>query len=275
MKRHLTTSAGAVAASITVFGGGVGAGAALGQQIEIDSAGARIVSFDPLASDAVCSLGEEPTFLVGDDEGGDELWFSRVLGVVRLSDGSVAVADDVSSEVRIFDGAGNHLRTMGRRGEGPGEFDHIWFMWSVPGDTLWVGDYRPWRYHLYTPAGEHVRTVTMNPLYENRARGGGVLANGTSINVRLETAGRRDFKTPDSWHVEAHGPDGRLLGTLMTLPGRTFGRVGGTPKGRITAGDHVSSIRAARSATLAVRGHPSVPSRNARNAGVIGGNRSG
>lgn len=227
MKRQLTTSAGAVAVSITVFGGGVGAGAALAQQIEIDSAGARIVSFDPLASDAVCSLGEEPTFLVGDDEGSDELWFSRVLGVARLSDGSVAVADDVSSEVRIFDAAGNHLRTMGRRGEGPGEFDHIWFMWRVPGDTLWVGDYRPWRYHLYTPAGEHVRTVTMNPLYENRARGGGVLANGTSINVRLETAGRRDFKTPDSWHVEAHGPDGRLLGTLMTLPGRTFGRVGG------------------------------------------------
>lgn len=216
----------AAVALITVFLGGVAAPAEA-RQLEIDSTGARIVSFDPLASDAVCSLGEEPTFLVGDDEGSEELWFSRVLGVARLSDGSVAVADDVSSEVRIFDAAGNHLRSMGRRGEGPGEFDHIWFMWRVPGDTLWVGDYRPWRYHLYTPAGEHVRTVTMNPLYENRARGGGVLANGTSINVRLEMARPQNFKTPDSWHVEAHGSDGKLLGTLMTLPGRTFGRVGG------------------------------------------------
>ncbi len=227
MKRHLTTFAKAVAASMTVFCGGVDGGAASAQEIKIDSTEVRIVSFDPIGSDATCSLGEEPTFLVGDDEGTDELWFSRVLGVVRLSDGSVAVADDVSSEVRIFDAAGNHLRSMGRRGEGPGEFDHLWFMWRVPGDTLWVGDYRPWRYHLYAPTGKHVRTVTMDPLYENRARGGGVLENGISINVRLETAMRRDFKTPDAWHVEAHGSDGNLLGTLMTLPGRTFGRVGG------------------------------------------------
>ena len=207
--------------------GGWNAQPAPAQQIEIDSTGVRRVTIDPSAADAMCSVGEEPTFSVGDDEDHDELWFSRVLGVARLSDGSVAVADDQSREVRIFDASGSHVRSMGREGEGPGEFDNIWFMWRLPGDTLWVGDFRPWRYHLYTSTGEHVRTVTMDPLYANRSRGGGVLANGVSLNVRYEPARRRDFKTPDSWHVEAHGPDGKLLGTLMTLPGRTFGRVGG------------------------------------------------
>ncbi len=213
-----------MAALITVLGSSVHGRVASAQEIEIDSTGVRIVSFDPLGSDAMCSLGEEPTFYVGDDEGSEELWFSRVLGLARLSNGSVAVADAVSSEVRIFDAAGTHVRSMGREGEGPGEFDHLWFMWRLPGDTLWVGDYRPWRYHLYSVTGQHIRTVTMDPFYENRSRGGGVLANGTSINVRLEIARRQDFRTPDTWHVEAHGPDGKLLGTLMTLPGRTFGR---------------------------------------------------
>ncbi len=213
-----------LAALITMLGSVVGGSAASAQEIEIDTTGVRIVSFDPLRSDAMCSLGEEPTFYVGDDEGSEELWFSRVLGLARLSDGSVAVADDASSEVRIFDADGIHIRSMGREGEGPGEFDHLWFMWRLPGDTLWVGDYRPWRYHLYAVTGEHIRTVTMDPFYENRSRAGGVLANGISINVRLEQARRRDFRTPDMWHVEAHGPDGKLLGTLMTLPGRTFGR---------------------------------------------------
>ncbi|MDE2874910.1 MAG: hypothetical protein OXU69_14690 [Gemmatimonadota bacterium] len=80
--------------------GGWNAQPAPAQQVEIDSTGVRRVTIDPSASDAMCSLGEEPTFSVGDDEDHDELWFSRVLGVARLSDGSVAVADDQSREVR-------------------------------------------------------------------------------------------------------------------------------------------------------------------------------
>lgn len=192
----------------------------------MDSAGVRIVTVDPLASDAVCSLGDEPTLYLGDSEESEEQWFSRVLGVARLSDGSVAVADDYSMQVRVFDPSGAHVRTMGREGEGPGEFKRLWLMWRLPGDTLWVGDYRPWRYHLYSSAGEWIRTVTMDPVYPNPTRAGGVLANGISINVRDERASRRqDFSTPDTRQVEAHGPDGKLLGILATLRGRTFGQV--------------------------------------------------
>ena len=127
-------------------------------RIEIDSAGVRIVTIDPLASDAMCSLGEEPTFYVGDSEDSDEQWFTRVLGVARLSDGSVAVADDHSMEVRIFDQSGAHVRSI-------------------------------------------------------------------SINVRNERSRPRDFSTPDKSHVEAHAPDGKLLGILATVRGRSFGEV--------------------------------------------------
>jgi len=195
-------------------------------RIAIDSAGVRIVTVDPLASDAVCSLGDEPTLYLGDSEESEEQWFSRVLGVARLSDGSVAVADDYSMQVRIFDPSGAHVRSMGREGEGPGEFKRLWLMWRLPGDTLWVGDYRPWRYQVYSPAGEWIRTVTMDPVYLNHTTAGGVLANGVSINGRDERASRRrDFSTPDKRHVEAHGPDGKLIGILASLPGRTFGQV--------------------------------------------------
>ena len=195
-------------------------------RIEIDSAGVRIVTIDPLASDAMCSLGDEPTFYVGDSEDSDEQWFTRVLGVARLSDGSVAVADDYSMEVRIFDPSGVHVRSMGREGEGPGEFKRLWLLWRLPGDTLWVGDYRPWRYQVYASTGEWIRTVTMDPVYPNPTRGGGgVLANGLSINVRNERSRPRDFNTPDKSHVEAHTPDGKLLGILATVRGRSFGEV--------------------------------------------------
>ena len=194
-------------------------------RIEIDSAGVKVVTIDPFASDAACSLSEEPTFYIGDSEESDEQWFTRVLGAVRLSDGSVAVADDYTMQVRIFDRSGAHVRSMGREGEGPGEFKRLWHLWRLPGDTLWVGDYRPWRYQVYASTGEWIRTVTMDPVYPNPTRAGGVLANGVSINSRDENARPQDFSAPDKRHVEAHGPDGKLIGILATLPGRTFGQV--------------------------------------------------
>jgi len=215
-----------LAAISVVCASGCGDRPAPSPRIAIDSAGVRIVTVDPLASDAVCSLGDEATFYLGDSEESEEQWFSRVLGVARLSDGSVAVADDYSMQVRIFDPSGAHVRTMGREGEGPGEFKRLWLMWRLPGDTLWVGDYRPWRYHVYSSDGEWIRTVTMDPVYPNPTMAGGVLANGISINVRDERASRRqDFSTPDTRQVEAHGPDGKLIGILATLRGRTFGQV--------------------------------------------------
>ena len=221
----LGTWSAAVAAAVTLILGTGCDDQPADPRIEIDSAGVRIVTIDPLASDAACSVSEEPTFYIGDSEESDEQWFTRVLGAVRLSDGSVAVADDYTMQVRIFDKSGAHIRSMGREGEGPGEFKRLWQIWRLPGDTLWVGDYRPWRYQVYASTGEWVRTVTMDPVYPNPTRDGGVLANGVSINSRDESARPRDFSAPDKRHVEAHGPDGKLIGILATLPGRTFGQV--------------------------------------------------
>ena len=220
------SSLAAVPTALTVLlATGYDAQAAQIPTLEIDSAGVRTVTIDPFASDAVCSVSEEPTFYVGDSEDTDEQWFTRVLGVARLSDGTVAVADDYSMEVRIFDPSGAHVRSMGREGEGPGEFKRLWQMWRLPGDTLWVGDYRPWRYQVYASSGEWIRTVTIDPIYPNPSRGGGVLANGVSINARDERARKRDFRTPNKQHVEAHAPDGRFMGVVASVRGRTFGQV--------------------------------------------------
>lgn len=211
---------------LVLAAGACEAGTQASPRIEIDSAGTRIVASDPLASDAICSLSDEPTLLLGDSEGDESEWFTRVLGLARLSDGSVAVADEYFAEVRIFDAAGTHLRSFGRLGEGPGEFSNLWLMWRLPGDSLLVGDYRPQRYHLYSAAGEWIRTATLDPLYPDPTLDGGVLANGISINVRDERSRAGDFTTPDTRHVEAHAPDGKLMGTLASLPGRTFGTFG-------------------------------------------------
>ena len=212
----------------TAFAGAVPAFAALSaesQQITArhDSAGVEIVTSNPSLSDAVCTLGDEPTFRVGQDESDEATWFSTIRGVRRLSDGAVAVVDRSSAEIRIFDADGRHVRSMGRRGEGPAEFRSVWKLWALPGDTLWAGDYRPWRYNVFTRDGEWVRAVEMRPIYGNPSRRGGVLDNGVSINTVEKQPVPHDFRTPDTVVVEAHGPDGERLAVLGRILHTTYG----------------------------------------------------
>ena len=62
----------------------------------------------------------------------------RWMGVA--GDGTIAVLQGQDSGVRFFDSSGNDLGLVGRKGEGPGEFQ-----WPAQagwiGDTLWVNDF--------------------------------------------------------------------------------------------------------------------------------------
>lgn len=186
--------------------------------IAVDSAGVRVVTSDPRKSDTYCALSDEPALTLGEMEGEEPYLFNWVRGANRLSDGSVAVMNNSSGEIRIFGADGRHLRSMGGKGEGPGEFRIGRYIWVLPGDTLWVGDYRPWRYHVYASSGEYVRTVDMKPQYFNASLGGGVLDNGISVNVRdLDEPRDLDFRVPAPWFVEAHAADGSVVGELARL----------------------------------------------------------
>lgn len=161
----------------------------------VDSAGVEIVTSDALGSDRRCALADRPTLSVGTSEGDEASMLYFVRGANRLSDGSLAVLNNGSGEIRVFSRAGTHLRSMGGHGDGPGEFRIGRFIWVLPGDTLWVGDYRPWCYHIYSARGAFVRTVDLDPPYLNASRGGGVLANGTL----MRELGRLDGVRLGTW----------------------------------------------------------------------------
>ena len=193
--------------------------------IAVDSAGVRVVVSDPSASDATCAVGEEPLLVVGDREDDPAHLFGRVVGAARLSDGSVAVVDPTVDQVRVFDDTGEHLRSLGRLGDGPGEFKNAWLVWVRPGDTLWVGDHRPWRYNVFAADGVWSRAVELDPIYQNPSRGGGVLSTGLLVAARRTPAREASFDTPDTLIVEAHDADGKLVGVLARLPNRRSGQL--------------------------------------------------
>ena len=92
--------------------------------------------------------------LEGDDP---NLTFGAVRGVQAASDGTIYVLDQQAAEVRVFDSGGQYLRTIVRRGEGPGEIGDANGIF-LSGDTLlWIHDTRQWTIIGVDPAGEEVR----------------------------------------------------------------------------------------------------------------------
>ena len=83
-------------------------------------------------------LAAEPSLDLGGvaDPGPEE--FSRIAAIRRLGSGLIVVAEDEALELRFFDLNGAHVRTVGRKGQGPGEFESISWLAPLGDDSLVV-----------------------------------------------------------------------------------------------------------------------------------------
>ena len=84
-----------------------------------------------------------------DGDGADV--FGNIVDVELGPDGALYVLDAHASEVRVFGSDGAHLRTFGRRGRGPGEFELAAGMAVEAHGTLWVMDWGNGRYSGFDP----------------------------------------------------------------------------------------------------------------------------
>ncbi len=82
--------------------------------------------------------------LGGESEADEEL-FGFIGSVLNSKSGDVYVLDSQLSEIRIFSANGEHLRTIGRAGEGPGEFRSAMSMFFLPGGKIGVNQMMPAR----------------------------------------------------------------------------------------------------------------------------------
>jgi hypothetical protein len=94
----------------------------------------------------------------------DQLFQAR--DATRLSDGTVAVANGGTSEIRLFDSHGNFQRAIGQTGAGPGEFSRedgpgLRFLSHARGDTLLAWDLYRQRLSVFSANGDFIRSVRL------------------------------------------------------------------------------------------------------------------
>jgi hypothetical protein len=89
--------------------------------------------------------------------------FERVTDALWLDDGRIVVADDGWREVRFFSPSGEFIASVGRAGEGPGEFQRIQTISPWRGDSIVVFDQRLDRATVLSENGG-VRTIPLADL---------------------------------------------------------------------------------------------------------------
>lgn len=81
-----------------------------------------------------------PEVSIGELEGPDEYLFGRIGSLAVDEDRNVYVFDTQAFGVRVFDAAGAYIETLGREGEGPGEFARPETIAMIPDGRLLVRD---------------------------------------------------------------------------------------------------------------------------------------
>jgi hypothetical protein len=113
---------------------------------------------DPIYRAKIFSLEEELS--IGENKGPDEYMFSRVLDVEVDDTGNIYALDQKESHIKVFDKNGNYLRTIGQRGQGPGELGSAYFFSLTSQKHLIVEDVSSRRMVFYSLEGQFIRSVS-------------------------------------------------------------------------------------------------------------------
>jgi len=165
----------------------------------------------------------EPLIRIGTVEGEPEYQLHDVQGAVRFPDGSFAIANAGSNEIRFYDDRGQFTRTVGRTGDAPGEYRLITGLGAGPSDSLWVFDYGSRRLTVLAHDGGFVRLVTLGATL-SAPNAIGRFTDGSFALKEEWSFGLHDERqaglTRGTTAVTRLSPDGSTLDTIVTVRGR-------------------------------------------------------
>lgn len=192
-----------------------------------DSAGIRIVT-NARPTNVAATIAASPTFEIGGgaDAASD---LAGVVAAVRLADGRVAIAEQSTRSVKLFDTRGRFVRALGRQGGGPGEFSAITRLELLDGDSLAAYDGLRGTLSVFDTTGRLLRTSRLVT-----GMGGlqltGMLADGRMILTRGYNPmfSRTSRLERDSISYVMAAPGREALDTIATVAGSDIYLFAGT-----------------------------------------------
>ncbi len=168
-------------------------GAAVLSLLTMGPAGAQEV-IEVQGEDRRLEANFEELYRIGSLDGQDWEQFGNVSSVAFDGAGRLYVLDSQVSQIFLVDTGGTLIRTIGREGDGPGEFRSVRGMVAMDDGRLVVRDLGHRAYHVFDPNGDIERMVRMagNP---SLMIAGLLLAQRGANAVITTPIGSRSFAT--------------------------------------------------------------------------------
>lgn len=169
----------------------------------------------------------EEVLSIGSVEGDIVYQFGLIAGVDVDAAGNVYVADQQAQDVRVFNAAGEYVRTLGGPGSGPGEMGRGVTGVFVVGDEVLVPDLGNQRLDRFDLDGTSLGSQRLDlaqglPLRWDAFSGGRLIVQKRALNVGDSTA------TPHGDPILTLAAEGEEPDTVAVLPiGQSFQVTGG------------------------------------------------
>lgn len=146
-----------------------------------------------LAAQAPPRVSPNPSVTIGTLDGPAPTQLSRVFGALRLPNGTVAVGNTATSEIRFFDVTGKFLRTVGRAGSGPGEFGQYSSLTFFPTGNaeLYVPDGGNGRINVFAHDGSYRRAFRLETPGADGMAGIAAIAGSEIVGLTMRNAALR------------------------------------------------------------------------------------
>ncbi len=164
-------------------------------------------------SDGKSTLSPQELWRAGGDD--EEIIFGVVSDVAIDAEGKLYALDSQLSSISVFDPDGNFLRTIGREGEGPGEFRRASQLFVTPDGKIGVAQAMPGKIVLLAPDGKPAGDFPVPA-----APDGGTQmiwdagTAGRSVVIGSGTFAQRDSKFTTTSSLQLLAADGTSRGKL-------------------------------------------------------------
>jgi hypothetical protein len=145
---------------------------------------------------------------IGTAAGAEDYMFIRLRGLAVDDQGSIITLDQRKPRIDVFGSDGRHVRSIGRRGQGPGEFQTPFFVALAPAGEILVGEIG--RLSFFDRAGFFLRSQdnSVGPLAFIK-----YLENGDAVGTRMVLEEEKP-----RYEVVLCGPDLKQKTVLTSSP---------------------------------------------------------
>ena len=112
----------------------------------------------PMYCEDIFNLEEDLT--IGEKEGREEYMFSRIDGIDVDNHENIYVLNNKTPHIRVFAKNGEFIKTIGRKGQGPGEIQSPRYIQITPQEEIMVFDSSTRRLAFFSLDGKYLRQIS-------------------------------------------------------------------------------------------------------------------